>query len=966
MAAQRIRAANSNGLPRCKSEGTLIDLSEGFSETSFNDVKVPSPSALLADNPTPFGNAKEVIAIKDYCPTNFTTLKFSKGDHLYVLDTSGGEWWYAHNTTEMGYIPSSYVQPVNYRNSTLSDSGMIDNLADSPDEVAKELELLGGGWLDEKRTSTKAHNNNPFWNGVQTNPFLNGNVPVLPSLEEAAPKATVDLLLFDTEVPPSFTPTSSAATHSVGNIFDELPSANRLSGAEQPVRRENPFFRSKRSYSLSELSVLQAKSETPSSSNFFSGLKSPTPEQFQSREDFRAAWLNHRKLARSCHDLDLLGQNPGWGQTQPVETNIVCKLDTSGGAVQLPDTNITIHVPEGHVAPGEMQQISMKALLDPPLELNSDRSSTISPVLEVKLSNMEVKSFLILEMKVSAEVRQDVVSRSTVVLQCLRSDAKEGPYVPVPLAYSYGDTIQVHLENLEPCMYVAVVAHGQNILYPSTVWDFINKKITVGVYGPKHIHPSFKTVVTLFGHECAPKTLLVSEVTRQVHGTSPVALQLWGKHQFVLSRPQDLKLCMFSNMTNYEVRASEQAKVVRGFQMKLGKVSRLIFPITSHDPNDLSDFTLRVQVKDDQEAILTQFCVQTPQPPPKSAVKPSGPRRFLKKNEMGKIILSPLAATTKYPTFQERPVASLKFGKLLKTVVRQNKNHYLLEYKKGDIIALLSEEKIKLKGQLWTKEWYIGYYQGKIGLVHTKNVLIVGKIRPCFFSGPDLSTGVLLEQILRPCKFLTYIYASVRTLLMENICSWRSFADALGYVNLPLTFFCRAELDSEPERVASVLEKLKEDCNNAENKDRKSFQKELMMALLKMDCQGLVVRLIQDFVLLTTAVEVAQRWRELAEKLAKVSKQQMDAYESPHRDRNGVVDSEAMWKPAYDFLLTWSNQIGDSYRDVIQELHLGLDKMKNPITKRWKHLTGTLILVNSLDILRAAAFSPMDHEDFAI
>lgn len=59
-----------------------------------------------------------------------------------------------------------------------------------------------------------------------------------------------------------------------------------------------------------------------------------------------------------------------------------------------------------------------------------------------------------------------------------------------------------------------------------------------------------------------------------------------------------------------------------------------------------------------------------------------------------------------------------------------------------------------------------------------------------------------------------------------------------------------------------------------------------------MDCQGLVVRLIQDFVLLTTAVEVAQRWRELAEKLAKVSKQQMDAYESPHRDRNGVVDSE--------------------------------------------------------------------------
>ena len=39
MAAQRIRAANASGLPRCKSEGTLVDLSEGFSEASFNDVK---------------------------------------------------------------------------------------------------------------------------------------------------------------------------------------------------------------------------------------------------------------------------------------------------------------------------------------------------------------------------------------------------------------------------------------------------------------------------------------------------------------------------------------------------------------------------------------------------------------------------------------------------------------------------------------------------------------------------------------------------------------------------------------------------------------------------------------------------------------------------------------------------------------------------------------------------------------
>lgn len=63
-------------------------------------------------------------------------------------------------------------------------------------------------------------------------------------------------------------------------------------------------------------------------------------------------------------------------------------------------------------------------------------------------------------------------------------------------------------------------------------------------------------------------------------------------------------------------------------------------------------------------------------------------------------------------------------------------------------------------------------------------------------------------------------------------------------------------------------------------------------ALLKMDCQGLVARLVLDFVLLTTAVEVAFRWRELAEKLARVSRQQMEAYEAPHRDKNGLLDNE--------------------------------------------------------------------------
>nr|XP_057907810.1 SH3 domain-binding protein 4-A [Doryrhamphus excisus]XP_057907811.1 SH3 domain-binding protein 4-A [Doryrhamphus excisus]XP_057907812.1 SH3 domain-binding protein 4-A [Doryrhamphus excisus]XP_057907813.1 SH3 domain-binding protein 4-A [Doryrhamphus excisus] len=912
MAAHRIVQVTSSNhvLPRCKSEGTLVERGEVV-PTIPTDVTVPSPSALRLDMAASYESTREVVAIRDYCSSSLTTLTFSKGDRLFVLDTSGGEWWYAHNNTEMGYIPAAYVQLLNCRNSSLSDSGMIDRLGE--EEVLKELEGL------EEWKPSNSDNNHP----LSVNPWDQNS-------KEASVRNSSDRIIFD------------GIDLDTNNI--------KFSGCPK-----QDFFRSKRSRSLSQLSVLHQQSNTN-----FTGLKAPLPEQFQSREDFRTAWLNHRKLTRSCYDLESLGRSPGWGQTQPIETSIVCSLDSSGGVVQLPDTHITMHVPEGHVSQGDHQQISMKALLDPPRELNSDRRFTVSPVVEIKLSNMDTKSFVALEMKVSVTLKTQ--SSNCAEVLCVRSDSENGPYTPISDCYIYKDLVQVRLSCLEPCMYVAVVVQSLYISHSTVTWDHVQRNVTLGVYGPKHIHPSFKTVVAAFGHDCAPKTLLVSEAC----STPPVTLQLWGKHQFVLRFPQDLKVGLYPNVSKYHVKVSEGGGTIQGFHLKVGKVSRLVYVMSSHDPNSISDFTLRVQIKDTLDRILTQFCIQTPQPLPKSEGTMTLQRRFLKKSEVDKIILSPLAVTSKYPKFQDRCITSLKFGKLIKTVIRQHKTNYLLEYKKGDMIALLSEEKIKLRGQLRTKEWYIGYYQGKMGLVHAKNVLILGKVKPIYWCGPDLTTTTLLEQILKPCKFLTYIYATVRTVLMENVVNWKAFADALGYGNLPLNYFCRTELDNEAEKVACVLEKLKEECTNVENKERKSFQRELMMALLKMDCQGLVARLVLDFVLLTTAVEVASRWRELAEKLARVSRQQMEAYEAPHRDKNGVLDNESMWKPAYDFLLTWAAHIGDSYRDIIQELHVGLDKMRNPITKRWKHLTGTLILVNCLDILRSAAFCPTGCGDFAV
>lgn len=65
---------------------------------------------------------------------------------------------------------------------------------------------------------------------------------------------------------------------------------------------------------------------------------------------------------------------------------------------------------------------------------------------------------------------------------------------------------------------------------------------------------------------------------------------------------------------------------------------------------------------------------------------------------------------------------------------------------------------------------------------------------------------------------------------------------------------------------------------------------------MKIDCQGLVARLTQDTIILTSAVKLGKYWRELAEKLARLTKQQIEAYEVPHQGKSGAVALEVrLW-----------------------------------------------------------------------
>uniref|UniRef100_UPI00398EE518 metastasis-associated in colon cancer protein 1 n=1 Tax=Pristiophorus japonicus TaxID=55135 RepID=UPI00398EE518 len=820
-----------------------------------------------------------------------------------------------------------------------------DNSSYQENSLGHETDLLKdlNELLFDPPSNTVFPTTNPFWNGLSgSNPFLD---EIAKTSDGKIANATSEL-----KEEPLFKNPSIA--ESISSSTDELD-IDHLIYIGKPFAKQHGRWKS-----ASDILDFSNKEVVPQNNRPVSQFMVPNLESFQNdREAYKMAWLSHRQLTRSCLDLDMISQNPGWGQTQAIETHIVCKMDHKGGSLQLPESDVSVHIPEGHVLPGEIQEVAIKSLLDPPQALNNDLCTTIGPLLELKLSNFKTNYFISLEMKVSAEVKTDPMSQVMTETVCLCSDSKEGPFERVHNIYIYKDVMQVKLENLSPCMYIIAAVEAKTIQPPALmVWDYLNKMITIGVYGPKHIHPVFTAVCTIFGHNQVPQKL--TDVKKSNKNLPPVVLQLWGKHQFQLGRPQDLEISIFPTDSKYEVQEADQNKQIKRTLLKMGRTVRQQFSLSMCKSGEVNSFQLEIQITGASQDVITQFSVQTPMPTPKSNVK----RHIWRGKEPLTAMPSCETSPIKYPMFKERQINILKYGVALKSVLRQPKIEYLLEYFKGDTIAFLGMDKVKVMGQTRIKEWYVGFLRGKIGLVHCKNVKVISKEQVIDFSDAKVTTKILLYQIIIPMKKLTYMYSSIRTIIAENISSWKPFAEVLGYIDLSLDEICRRPVENESERVACVLEKLKEDCHTSDNKIKRKFLYEIVLGLLKLDSQGIVVRLVQDVVMLSAAVELGVRWRELTEKLSKLTKQQMDAYEAPHRTKGGDVSQETMWKPAYDFLYTWSIKFGDGYRDVLQELQSALDKMKNPITRHWRHLTGALILVNCMEILRAAAFSVHDEE----
>lgn len=545
------------------------------------------------------------------------------------------------------------------------------------------------------------------------------------------------------------------------------------------------------------------------------------------REAYKMAWLSHRQLTRSCLDLGLMSQSPGWAQTQATDFQVICKIGHSGGSVHLPDSRISIHIPEGHVPPGEVQEVTLKAMLDPPPGLNNNYMTTLSPLIEVALSSINTKKSVGLEMKLSGEVKRDAVSQVMTTVVGLICYKREGPYHKVKDCHIDKNTMQMKLQDLKTHFYVIAVAEASAIQSPATsVWDYLDRHITVAIYGPRYIHPSFKVVMVVCCHDDIPLRLPFSDVHRGNKSLPPLVLQLWGHHQFKADIQNDMHVAISITDSQFEIKSEDKVKEVRHNQLKVGKVLHLPVALSQAGQAKMLPFKLDLEVRESNTAAVGRFQVPSPVAPPIRAESRAA-RHVNKVNERARSTPIPEESVPDSPKFQDRSVDIRWYGVAIKTVLRQPRVDYLLEYFKGDTLALLSRDTVRSVGNSKVKEWYIGFLRGRTGLVHCKNLKLITRDQVIDFTGIHITTGVLLDNMTLPFKKLTYMYSAIQTLVTEHITSWRVFADALGYGNLSLDAITWRHAETEPDKVACVLEKLKEDCHA--EKSRNKFLHELIV-----------------------------------------------------------------------------------------------------------------------------------------
>nr|XP_026690470.1 SH3 domain-binding protein 4-B-like isoform X2 [Ciona intestinalis] len=627
------------------------------------------------------------------------------------------------------------------------------------------------------------------------------------------------------------------------------------------------------------------------------------------------------------------------------------------------------------------------------------RYEVAGPAVRINLADKEShKNGVVLQMGVSTALPQSDMYElsetptSKVGFTCLQGEMRNGPFHEAESCYYYGNTLQATLDTSAlkntptGCQIYAVpvVKVEQGITAAPFSWDRLGQTYHIGIYGPKQTYMKSTCCVSVSCSGFCPPTLRVWHET-------DFTLRLWASYTMQIRKAQGFRLRFkLSNSSLLKVDTNQDDDIISLKELRTNSRVNKVFVLLQSVKNETlrprnnskTDRVLAITLTGEEDGTVRRIKMKVPTEKKFASPRITSPiiTRQISRSETLpelRVASSNVEQTHQWAmALQEadilfnrsahipgsdRTVCGVKLAVALRS--RYRKRHptvpsHILQYSIGDYMPVLSSQAIWSHGSVHYKDWWVAYSCHKVGLLQKSNATMLEFDDYCHWPEVRVTCGNIIEAIIEPIPHLTATYSVLVDKLARHVTDWLSLATLLRFGER----YALNEIQNKrvsPVRHSNALfylGKFRKYCDKCPKK--RSFNQELVRALLYMEHYDLAVELVTRFCVLSCAVEMSPRWQELAALLVGDLQDEdvvlfSESREISSHEANGItIKQQATWKPALSFLSRWHDRFGDDHRAALLTLFQATETLKDSPNRNWPYLTSCVILVLAVDSLR--------------
>eukprot|EP00058_Branchiostoma_floridae_P010945 XP_002596433.1 hypothetical protein BRAFLDRAFT_121587 [Branchiostoma floridae] len=633
------------------------------------------------------------------------------------------------------------------------------------------------------------------------------------------------------------------------------------------------------------------------------------------------------------------GQKKKKDDGPPCQPEVISsEVGSDGGVIETTCKDVVLYIPRNYSSENGVQNVTVTMATDYPPEAQGPQKAVVTPMVKVELSEPEkVKKNLVMDIEMNARIKED--EKKTTHIECLQSSSSDSGFEAVDRRLYRmlpgSNIIRLLLQGPLQQNFIMVVAKTVK----EYIWDTLERKVTFAVFGPCVLQTSMVPVLFYSSHGLRGLLAWYDSLKERMGSSSQAEGNVqWGEsYDFYMDKPQTLEVIASLEKTScWAVKDENKQKIISKEAVEKRWNGKHGFVVLKKSGKKTDPFALTFNIKPEEKSRPFVFHVATPAGPPDSA--PTSPR--LKRRRRG-------TPQRKLSACQNAMAPSVIICDVVKAkVTRRRSQWYQLDYDKGQLIPVLTNQGVFGHSEKVLKEYWVGYTDGRVGFFRRDDVEIVEGFRPEVCPTKD----GLLRSLLEPCRHLKFNYNFIRQEMVNNLVKWPRFARQVGFNEADIEDIKVRHRDDSKEQVAAMMEDLRQ--RTGEGKP------ELLMTVMeglfrcgipykKIDCPHLALKILLDSLLYTVALSTHPNYMKLGAELG---------YNIIHLMRinkqcKGASRPEKACQPEYAILQEWQAQKWSGKRqdpvDMLQWLHIVVQEMGgegNP-NQEFRHIQGVILFL---------------------